>query len=135
MGCVAATPSTSRFSGLKTALVYKVRELGPEGTLARRADLAASFESAVVRSLLLKIEQALESTGARRLAIGGGVAANSLLRREVAALCERDGLELKIPPSALCTDNAAMIASAARFLEPVPYPGFLAFDAFARSAA
>ena len=123
------------FSGLKTALVYKVRELGPEETLARRADLAASFETAVVRSLLLKTEQAIDSTGAGRLAIGGGVAANSLLRREVVQLCERKGMELKIPPPALCTDNAAMIASAARFLEPVPYPGFLAFDAFARSAA
>ena len=123
------------FSGLKTALVYKVRELGPEDTLARRADLAASFELAVVGSLMLKIEQALEATGARRLAIGGGVAANSHLRAEVAALCDRKGLQLKIPPPALCTDNAAMIASAARFLEPVPYPGFLAFDAFARSAA
>jgi N6-L-threonylcarbamoyladenine synthase len=53
----------------------------------------------------------------------------------VTELCERRHLELKIPPSALCTDNAAMIASAARFLEPVAYPGFLAFDAFARSAA
>jgi N6-L-threonylcarbamoyladenine synthase len=123
------------FSGLKTALVYKVRELGPDGTQARRADLAAAFEHAVVRSLMLKLEQALAVTGSRRLAIGGGVAANSLLRREVAALCERERLELKIPPPALCTDNAAMIASAARFLEPVPYPGFLAFDAFARSAA
>jgi N6-L-threonylcarbamoyladenine synthase len=123
------------FSGLKTALVYKVRELGADGTLARRPDLAASFETAVVRSLLLKLEQALDSTGLRRLAIGGGVAANSLLRREVAKLCERKGLELKIPPPGLCTDNAAMIASAARFLEPVPYPGFLGFDAFARNAA
>ena len=123
------------FSGLKTALVYKVRELGEEGMLARRADLAASFERAVVRSLLLKVEQALESERPPGLAIGGGVAANSLLRREVTALCERKGLKLKIPPPALCTDNAAMIGSAARFLEPVPYPGFLAFDAFARSAA
>jgi N6-L-threonylcarbamoyladenine synthase len=123
------------FSGLKTALVYEVRELGTEGTLARRADLAASFELAVVESLSLKLEQALDLTSARRLAIGGGVAANSLLRRRVTELCERRGLELKIPPSVLCTDNAAMIASAARFLEPVAYPEFLAFDAFARSAA
>jgi N6-L-threonylcarbamoyladenine synthase len=123
------------FSGLKTALVYKVRELGPEGTQARRADLAASFQATVVESLLLKVERALEMTAARRLAIGGGVAANSLLRARVAALCEREGIELKVPLPALCTDNAAMIASAARFLEPVPYPGFLAFDAFARSAA
>jgi N6-L-threonylcarbamoyladenine synthase len=123
------------FSGLKTALVYTVRDLGPEQALARRADLAASFQRAVVDSLMLKLEQALELTGGRRVAVGGGVAANSELRARVAALCERDGLELKIPPPALCTDNAAMIASAARFLEPVPYPGFLAFDAFARSAA
>ena len=123
------------FSGLKTAFVYKVRELGPEEVAERRADLAAAFQAAVVGSLLLKLEQAVDRTAAPRLAIGGGVAANSLLRREVAALCRRLGLELKIPPPALCTDNAAMIASAARFLEPVAYPEFLAFDAFARSAA
>jgi N6-L-threonylcarbamoyladenine synthase len=123
------------FSGLKTALVYKVRELGPDGTLARRADLAASFQAAVVESLMVKLEQALDRTGMGRLAIGGGVAANSLLRARVTALCEGRGLALKIPPPELCTDNAAMIASAARFLEPVPYPGFLAFDAFARGPA
>ena len=77
------------FSGLKTALVYKVRELGPEQTLARRADLAASFQRAVVESLMVKLEQALERTGHRRLAIGGGVAANSQLRARVAAALRR----------------------------------------------
>jgi tRNA N6-adenosine threonylcarbamoyltransferase len=123
------------FSGLKTALVYTVRDLGPEQSLARRADLAASFQRAVVDSLMLKLEQALERTGARRVAIGGGVAANSELRARVQALCELRGLALKIPPRELCTDNAAMIASAARYLEPVPYPEFLGFDAFARAAA
>jgi N6-L-threonylcarbamoyladenine synthase len=123
------------FSGLKTALAYGVRDLGPERTLERRADLAASFQRAVVGSLLLKLEQAIDSTGARRVAIGGGVAANSELRARVGALCEAGGLELKIPPPALCTDNAAMIASAARYLEGVPYPDFLGFDAFARAAA
>ena len=123
------------FSGLKTALVYAVRDLGPEQTLARRADLAASFQRAVVDSLMLKLEQALERTGAGRVALGGGVAANSELRARVGALCERQGLELKIPPPELCTDNAAMIASAARYLQPVPYPEFLGFDAFARAAA
>jgi N6-L-threonylcarbamoyladenine synthase len=123
------------FSGLKTALVYTVRDLGPEQTLARRADLAASFQRAVVNSLMLKLEQALERTGARRVAIGGGVAANSELRTRVSALCELNGLVLKIPPPELCTDNAAMIASAARYLEAVPYPGFLGFDAFARAVA
>jgi len=123
------------FSGLKTALVYKVRELGPEETHARRADLAASYQRAVVESLMAKLARALERTGHRRLAIGGGVAANSLLRARVAAECAKRGLELKIPPPVLCTDNAAMIASAARFVPHVPYPEFLAFDAFARSAA
>jgi N6-L-threonylcarbamoyladenine synthase len=123
------------FSGLKTALVYAVRDLGPEQVLARRADLAASFQRAVVDSLMLKLEQALERTAARRVAIGGGVAANSELRARVTALCAVQGLDLKIPPPELCTDNAAMIASAARYLEAVPYPAFLAFDAFARPAA
>ena len=123
------------FSGLKTALVYRVRELGPERTLERRADLAASYERAVVESLMVKVAQALKRTGYRRLALGGGVAANSLLRSRAAEMCAQHGIELKIPPSVLCTDNAAMIASAARFVPHVPYPEFLAFDAFARSAA
>jgi N6-L-threonylcarbamoyladenine synthase len=123
------------FSGLKTALVYKVRELGPDVAFTRRADLAASFQAAVVESLMVKLEQALDRTGMGRLAIGGGVAANSLLRARVTELCEWRGLALEIPPPELCTDNAAMIASAARFLEPVPYPEFLAFDAFARGPA
>jgi tRNA N6-adenosine threonylcarbamoyltransferase len=123
------------FSGLKTALVYTVRDLGPERTLARRADLAASFQRAVVDALMLKLEQALARSDAKRVAIGGGVAANSELRGRVSALCDREGLELEIPSQALCTDNAAMIASAARFVNPVPYPDFLGFDAFARAAA
>jgi N6-L-threonylcarbamoyladenine synthase len=122
------------FSGLKTALVYTVRELGPEQTLARRADLAASFQRAVVDSLMLKLEQAIEQTAAEAVALGGGVAANSELRARARSLCERRGLALKIPPGELCTDNAAMIASAARYLKPVPYPEFLGFDAFARAA-
>ncbi len=122
------------FSGLKTAFVYRLRELGEEGAAARREDLAASFQRAVVDALVWKLERALESTGARRLAVGGGVAANSELRRRLGALSEERSLELEIPPPELCTDNAAMIASAARFLEPVPYPDYLAFDAFARAA-
>jgi N6-L-threonylcarbamoyladenine synthase len=122
------------FSGLKTAFVYTVRELGPERAVLRAADLAASFQRAVVETLLSKIELALERTGVRRLALAGGVAANSELRTRVRALCELEALELKIPPAELCTDNAAMIASAARHLEPVPYPRYLGFDAFARAA-
>jgi N6-L-threonylcarbamoyladenine synthase len=120
------------FSGLKTALVYTIRDLGPEQVEARRADLAASFQRAVVDQLMTKLEQGIMQTGASRVALGGGVAANSELRARMEALCAERGLELKIPPRELCTDNAAMIASAARFLEPVPYPAFLGFDAFAR---
>ncbi len=123
------------FSGLKTALVYRVRSLGPYETAARINDLAASFQRAVVDSLLVKVERGLEQTGAAQLAVGGGVAANSELRRGLASICERRGVALKVPPPQLCTDNAAMIASAARYLDSVPYPQFLAFDAFARADA
>ena len=123
------------FSGLKTALVYAVRSLGPDGTAERLADLAASYQRAVVDALIVKLELALDLTAARSLALGGGVAANSRLRAEVTRICERRGARLKIPPPELCTDNAAMIASAARYLPAVPYPEFLGFDAFARTAA
>jgi N6-L-threonylcarbamoyladenine synthase len=126
------------FSGLKTALLYKVRELGDEGTRERRADLAASFQSAVVDQLLVKLRRAarggskrrkLPGGGWRAIAIGGGVAANSLLRERVGELCEREGLELKLVPLELCTDNAAMIGSAARYLEATPYPDYESWDA------
>jgi N6-L-threonylcarbamoyladenine synthase len=122
------------FSGLKTAFVYTVRELAPEVAALRIADLAASFQRAVVDTLLSKLELALEQTGVTRVALGGGVAANSELRARVRALCELRAFELEVPPPELCTDNAAMIASAARYVEPVPYPGYLGFDAFARAA-
>jgi N6-L-threonylcarbamoyladenine synthase len=122
------------FSGLKTAFAYKVRELGEAGARDVRADLAASFQRAVVETLVSKVELALDDTGATKLAVGGGVAANSELRERLVAVCDLRGVELKVPARELCTDNAAMIASAARFQEPVPYPRYLAFDAFARAA-
>jgi len=121
------------FSGLKTAFVYRVRELGPDRTQELRADLAASFQRAIVETLVSKVELGLDETGASRLAIGGGVAANSELRERLTAVCELRNVEVKIPPRELCTDNAAMIASAARFQAPVGYPEYLAFDAFARA--
>jgi N6-L-threonylcarbamoyladenine synthase len=107
------------FSGLKTALLYVVRDLSPDEVEARRADLAASYQRAIVRALVERIE----ATGADRVAIVGGVAANSELR---AALPEAHAAPLR-----LCTDNAAMIASAARFTAPVPAAEYLALDAFA----
>jgi tRNA N6-adenosine threonylcarbamoyltransferase len=123
------------FSGLKTALVYRVRDLAPEEVEARRADLAASFQRAIVDQLLAKLRRAAEGGEWQAIALGGGVAANAELRRRTEALCVELGLELKLVPISLCTDNAAMIASAARFTEPIPYPDYLDYDAFATGQA
>jgi N6-L-threonylcarbamoyladenine synthase len=111
------------FSGLKTALLYAVRDLGGRELEARRADLAASYQAAIVRALAERVREAATQTGRDRIAIVGGVAANSALR---AALPDAVAA-----PLALCTDNAAMIASAARWTERVPYPRYLALDAYA----
>ena len=111
------------FSGLKTALLYAVRDLGEQELEARRADLAASYQHAIVRALVDRVREAAERTNRERIAIVGGVAANSALR---AALPDAAAA-----PLALCTDNAAMIASAARWTEAVPYPRYLALDAYA----
>jgi len=117
------------FAGLKTALLYKVRDLGPEETERLKADLAASYEHAIVEALMARTERALELEP--RLAIGGGVAANRLLRERALAL----GVPVHVPPPALCTDNAAMIGSAARYVEPQPFPDYLALDAYATRRA
>ncbi|MDP9304664.1 MAG: tRNA (adenosine(37)-N6)-threonylcarbamoyltransferase complex transferase subunit TsaD [Actinomycetota bacterium] len=114
------------FSGLKTALLYAVRELTAEELERGRADLAASYQCAIVRALVERTRQAGEQIGATRIAVVGGVAANSELR---AALPQATAA-----PPALCTDNAAMIASAARFSSPIPYPGYLGLDAYASTA-
>ncbi len=119
------------FSGLKTSLVYRVRDLGPDETERRRADLAASFQRAIVDQLVAKLRRAAGSGEWPAIALGGGVAANAELRERTQALCEELGLRLKLMPISLCTDNAAMIASAARFTEPIDYPDYLDFDAFA----
>ena len=119
------------FSGLKTSLVYRVRDLGAQETELRRADLAASFQRAIVDQLVVKLERAARSGEWPAIALGGGVAANGELRERTEALCVELGLRLKLVPISLCTDNAAMIASAARYTEPIPYPDYLGFDAFA----
>jgi N6-L-threonylcarbamoyladenine synthase len=111
------------FSGLKTALLYAVRDLGPDEAEARKVDLAASYQRAIVRALVERLREAAEVTGLERLAVVGGVAANSELR---AALPDA-----AFAPLALCTDNAAMIASRARFVEAVPYPRYRDLDAYA----
>jgi N6-L-threonylcarbamoyladenine synthase len=115
------------FAGVKTALLYAVRDLGEDTTRERAADLAASYQAAIVESLAVRAEQALTGTGIGRLAVGGGVAANGALRRRLQEL----DATLHVPARALCTDNAAMIASAARFSERLPYPDYLRLDAYA----
>jgi N6-L-threonylcarbamoyladenine synthase len=123
------------FSGLKTSLVYRVRDLGPEETERRRAGLAASFQRAITDQLVAKLRRAAGSGEWPAIALGGGVAANEELRERTQALCDELGLRLKLVPISLCTDNAAMIASAARHSERIPYPAYLDFDAFANSPA
>jgi N6-L-threonylcarbamoyladenine synthase len=110
------------FAGLKTSLLYRTREVDTDNQQTR-ADLAASYQRAIVR----RVERALERTGLRRVALGGGVAANGVLRARLRSL----GVDLFLPPLELCTDNAAMIASAARYIEPLRYPDYLDLDVYA----
>jgi N6-L-threonylcarbamoyladenine synthase len=124
---VASVPGLDfSFSGLKTALLYAVRDLGEDEAERRKEDLAASYQHAIVRALVARIRAGVEQTGLERVAVVGGVAANSALR---AALPEA-----RFAPLDLCTDNAAMIASAARFVEPIPCPDYLGLDAYASIA-
>jgi N6-L-threonylcarbamoyladenine synthase len=113
------------FSGLKTALLYAVRELGDE-LEPRRADLAASYQRAIVRALVERTQAAAEQEGLETIAVVGGVAANSELRESLP--------EARFAPLALCTDNAAMIASAGRYGRRLPYPRYLELDAYASRA-
>jgi N6-L-threonylcarbamoyladenine synthase len=110
------------FSGLKTALLYKVRDLGDKAESCK-ADLAASYQRAIVRALVEQTVRAAEQEGLETIAVVGGVAANSELR---AALPDA-----RFAPLALCTDNAAMIASAGRYGRSLPYPRYLDLDAYA----
>jgi N6-L-threonylcarbamoyladenine synthase len=119
------------FSGLKTALLYDLRGRDEGEIEAHRADIAASYQAAIVTQLVEKTVACAAAEGLRRVAIAGGVAANSGLRGALAARCEAEGLQLSLPPLSLCTDNAAMIGLAAGFLPAVPWPGYLALDAFA----
>jgi N6-L-threonylcarbamoyladenine synthase len=110
------------FSGLKTALLYKVRDLGDEAE-SRQADLAASYQQAIVRALAEQTARAAEQEGLETVAVVGGVAANSGLRAALPGA--------RFAPLSLCTDNAAMIASAARYGRSLPYPRYLDLDAYA----
>ena len=115
------------FAGVKTSLLYRLRDLGEREAAALAPDLAASYQHAIVEALVARCERALDETGIDRLAIGGGVAANGPLRERLGTL----GVTLGVPPRELCTDNAAMIASAARYVDAQPFPDYLALDAYA----
>jgi N6-L-threonylcarbamoyladenine synthase len=124
---VARVPGSDfSFSGLKTALLYVVRDLDPAELERRRADLAASYQRAIVRALVERTREAAAAVSAQRIAVVGGVAANSELRASLP--------EAALAPLELCTDNAAMIASAARFAPVIAYPEYLALDAYASAA-
>jgi N6-L-threonylcarbamoyladenine synthase len=122
------------FSGLKTALLYDLRGRDAAEVKAHRADIAASYQAAIVGQLVEKTVACAAGEGLRRVAIAGGVAANSALRAAMEARCEQDGLQLALPPLSLCTDNAGMIGLAAAFLPTVPWPEYLGLDAFASDA-
>jgi N6-L-threonylcarbamoyladenine synthase len=113
------------FSGVKTALLYAVRDLGAAAD-SRRADLAASYQRAIVRALVERTRAGAERLGHEQVAVVGGVAANSELRESLPGA--------RFAPLALCTDNAAMIASAGRYGSRLPYPRYLELDAYASRA-
>ncbi len=116
------------FAGLKTALALQgARARRGRIRVRRRADLAAAYQHAIVEALCARVERALQQTGLDRLAVGGGVAANGPLRERLAGL----GAQVQIPDRLLCTDNAAMIASAARYVEPLAFPDYLSLDVYA----
>ena len=103
------------FSGLKTAFINAVHNARQKGEELNDADLAASFRAAVVSFLVDKAMLAAEELGLQKMALAGGVSANSLLRREMEAACKKRGIQLYMPLLKLCGDNAAMIGSAAYY--------------------
>jgi len=117
------------FSGLKTSLLYKLKDLGEERTREELPHLAASYEAAVVEALSRKLLRAADLHEAPVLVVAGGVAANALLRRTLERECEKLGVRLVIPPPELCTDNAAMIGAAAPHTPAIAYPDYLGLSA------
>jgi len=119
------------FSGVKTSLYYLLRSWTAEERAERAADVAASYREAVVEALVSKLLAAATREGAATVAIGGGVAANSLLRRRVIEEGRRRGLHAVVPPLKYCTDNAAMIGAAALSGPVLPFPSYLGLEAYA----
>jgi N6-L-threonylcarbamoyladenine synthase len=119
------------FSGVKTALYYLLRDMTPEARVQNAADIAASYRAAIVEALVSKAVKTAQRERVRTLAVAGGVASNSLLRRRLAQTGEAAGFHVVIPPLGYCTDNAAMIGAAALSAPRFDYPSYLAIDASA----
>lgn len=115
IGHVDGHPYDMSFSGLKTAVINLAHNAEQKNEPLDRASLAASFCRAVSESLVPRTMQAVRELGYRKLAVAGGVAANSRIRRDFQTACEADGIELYIPPLRLCGDNAAMIGCQAYY--------------------
>lgn len=122
------------FSGLKTALYYLLRDMSSDERQARAADVAAAYRAATVEALVSKLFAAAKVGRVDTIAVAGGVAANSLLRRRLQAEGEAAGFNVVIPPPRLCTDNAAMIGAAALSGPMLAFPDYLDLEASASLA-
>jgi N6-L-threonylcarbamoyladenine synthase len=119
------------FSGVKTALYYLLRDMDAEERAVCAADVAASYREAIVKALVKKSLAAAKEQEAKTVAVTGGVAANSLLRRRLLEEGKKAGLHVVVPPLAYCTDNAAMIGTAALAGPRLEYPRYMEVDASA----
>ena len=117
------------FSGLKTSVLNYINHEKQAGREINRADVAASFQEAVMDVVAEKAIQAVKQTGMKKLVMAGGVAANSRLRGKLSALCEKEGIALYRPRPALCTDNGAMVACSAYYKYKSGQQGSLDMDA------
>jgi len=113
--CIEEEGFDFSFSGLKSAVLNYLNQEEMKGNSVSQADVAASFQAAVVEVLTEKTMQAARATGAKQVAVAGGVSANAVLRASLQAACEKEGLKFYRPELIYCTDNAAMIGSAAYY--------------------
>ncbi len=125
----AASDLCFSFSGLKTALLYHLKKHPCPPGAPELADLAASYQEAIVEALVGRLRLAVNRTGARRMAAVGGVALNRRLREQLKTMAESLGLELFLPRPEECVDNAAMVAGLAGIGQGVTGPDALALDA------